>query len=49
MVDLSDLMNTGLEEIQHISNKFATLEVQFHNEVMVMVFNSEKVFNSESI
>ena len=42
MVDRSDLINTGLEEIQHISNKFVTLEVQFYNEVMIMVFNSEK-------
>ena len=31
MVDRSDLMNTGLEEIQHTSNKFVTLEVQFYN------------------
>ena len=29
MVDWSDLINTGLEEIQHIFNKFVTLEVQF--------------------
>ena len=42
MVDRSDLINTGLEEIQHISNKFVTLEVQFYNEVIIMVFNSEK-------
>ena len=44
MVDQSDLMNTGLEEIQHISNKFVTLEVQFYNEVMTMVFNSERIY-----
>ena len=43
MVDRSDLMNTGLEEIQQISNKFVTLEVQFYNEVMIMVFNSERI------
>ena len=43
MVDRSDLMNTGLEEIQHISNKFVTLGVQFYNEVMIMVFNSERL------
>ena len=43
MVDRSDLINTGLEEIQHISNKFVTLEVQFYNEVMLMVFNSKNV------
>ena len=42
MVDRSDLMNTGLKEIQQISNKFVTLEVQFYNEVMIMVFNSEE-------
>ena len=35
MVDRSHLINTGLEEIQHISNKFVTLEVQFYNEVMI--------------
>ena len=28
MVDWSDLINTWLEEIQHIFNKFVTLEVQ---------------------
>ena len=44
MVDRSDLINTGLEEIQHISNKFVTLEVQFYNEVMVMVFHSERIY-----
>ena len=44
MVDWSDLMNTGLEEIQHISNKFVTLEVQFYNEAMTMVFNSERIY-----
>ena len=43
MVDRSDLMNTGLEEIQHISNKFVTLEVQFYNKVMIMAFNSERI------
>ena len=43
MVDRSDLINTGLEEIQHISNKFVTLEVQFYNEVMLMAFNSKNV------
>ena len=43
MVDRSDLINTGLEEIQHISNKFVTLEVQFYNEVMIMVFNSKRI------
>ena len=43
MVDRSDLMNTGLEEIQHISNKFVTLEVQFYNEVMIMAFNLESI------
>ena len=40
LVDRSDLMNTVLEEIQHVSNKFVTLEMQFYNEVMIMVFNS---------
>ena len=40
MVDRSDLMNTGLEEIQYVSNKFVILEVHFYNEVMIMVFNS---------
>ena len=44
MVDRSDLINTGLEEIQHISNKFVTLEVQFYSEVMVMVFHSERIY-----
>ena len=43
MVDRSDLTNTELEEIQHISNKFVTLELQFYNEVMIMVFNSERI------
>ena len=43
MVDRSDLINTGLEEIQQISNKFVTLEVQYYNEVMIMVFNSERI------
>ena len=43
MVDRSHLINTGLEEIQHISNKFLTLEVQFYNEVMIMIFNSERI------
>ena len=43
MVDRSDLINTGLEEIQHISNKFVTLEVQFYYEVMIMVFNLERI------
>ena len=43
MVDRSDLINTELEEIQHISNKFVTLEVHFYNEVMIMVFNSERI------
>ena len=42
-VDRSDLMNTGLEEIEQISNKFVTLEVQLYNEVMIMVFNSERI------
>ena len=44
MVDRSDLINTGLEEIQHISNKFVASEVQLYNEVMIMVFNPEKKF-----
>ena len=39
MIDRSDLINAGLEETQQISNKFVTLEVQFCNEVMIMVFN----------
>ena len=43
MVDRSDLMNTELEEIQRISNKFVTLEVHFYKEVMIMVFNSERI------
>ena len=43
VVDRSDLTNTELEEIQHISNKFVTLELQFYNEVMIMVFNSERI------
>ena len=37
MVDRSDLMNAVLKEIQHVS--FVTLEMQFYNEVMIMVFN----------
>ena len=43
MVDPSDLINTELEEIQHISNEFVTLEVQFYNEVMIMLFNSGRI------
>ena len=43
MADRSDLINTRLEEIQHISNKFVTLEVQFYYEVMIMVFNLERI------
>ena len=43
MVDRSHLINTGLEEIQHISNEFVTLQVQFYNEVMIMVFNSKRI------
>ena len=43
MADPSYLINTGLEETQHISNKSMTLEVQFYNEVMIMVFNSERI------
>ena len=39
MVDRSDLMNTVLKEIQHVSKKFVTLDMQFYNEVMIMVFN----------
>ena len=39
MIDRSDLINAGLEETQQISNKFVTLEVQFCNEMMIMVFN----------
>ena len=33
MVDRSNLLNTATEEIQHLQNKFSTLEVQFYNEV----------------
>ena len=33
VVDRSDLLNTATEEIQHLQNKFLTLEVQFYNEV----------------
>ena len=43
MADRSDLINTGLDEIQHVSNKFVTLEVQFYYEVMIMVFNLERI------
>ena len=43
MADPSGLINIGLEETQHISNKFVTLEVQFYNEVMIMVFNPERI------
>ena len=43
MVDRSHLINTGLEEIQHICNEFVTLQVQFYNEVMIMVFNSKRI------
>ena len=43
-VYLSDLMNTGLEEILHLSNNFVTLEVQFYNKVIIMVFNSERIY-----
>ena len=43
MVDRSDLINTGLEKIRHISEKFVILKVQFYNKVMIMVFNSERI------
>ena len=43
MADRSDLINTGLDEIQHVSNKFVTLEVQLYYEVMIMVFNLERI------
>ena len=33
MADSSNLLNTATEEIQHLQNKFLTLEVQFYNEV----------------
>ena len=33
MVDRSNLLNTATEEIQHLQNRFSTLEVQFYNEV----------------
>ena len=33
MVCRSNLLNTATEEIQHLQNKFLTLEVQFYNEV----------------
>ena len=33
MVDRSNLLNTATEEIQHLQNKFLTLEVQYYNEV----------------
>ena len=33
MVDRSNLLNTATEEIQHLQNKYLTLEVQFYNEV----------------
>ena len=31
IVDRSNLLNTATEEIQHLQNKFLTLEVQFYN------------------
>ena len=31
MVDRSNLLNSTTEEIQHLQNKFSTLEVQFYN------------------
>ena len=43
IVDRSHLINTGLEEIRHISNEFVALQVQFYNEVMIMVFNSKRI------
>ena len=33
MIDRSNLLNTATEEIQHLENKFLTLEVQFFTEV----------------
>ena len=33
MADSSNLLNTATEEIQHLQNKFLTLEVQYYNEV----------------
>ena len=33
MVDRSNLLNTATEEIQHLQNKFLTLEVQFYSKV----------------
>ena len=39
MVDRSNLLNTATEEIQHLKNKFLTLEVQFYNEVY-MFYNA---------
>ena len=39
MVDRSNLLSTATEEIQHLQNKFSTLEVQFYNEVW-MFFNA---------
>ena len=44
MVDRSDIMTTEVEEIQRMSNKFPILEVQFYNEVMIMVLNSERIY-----
>ena len=31
MVDRSNFLTTATEEIQHLQNKFLTLEVQFYN------------------
>ena len=33
MTDTPKFLNTDTEEIQHLQNKFLTLEVQFYNEV----------------
>ena len=47
MVDRSDIINTGLEEILHISNNFVTLEVQFYNEVTMFFKVARRVEKTE--
>ena len=40
MVDRSNLLNTAIEEIQHLQNKYLTLEVQFHNKVWIILMRA---------
>ena len=47
MVDRPDIINTGQEEIQHISNNFVTLEVQFYNEVIMFFKVARRVEKTE--